>query len=933
MAQTQAFPPTSVLPQGCRRDRSPPVREATLLSQAAAVLASLALPALASAAIASGGEAASLERLQARLGTLTVPWVANAGQWDERAAWQARSFAGAVWLARDGTLVHQFNGPRAHECHDRAWRMWPSAAERAHLCERAGGWVLTERFLGGHVGLVEGREVQRGRVSYLTGKATHHAEGLSSYGALSLGEVYPGVEVELRAREGNIEKLYTVAPGRDAGVIRMRLAGVERVQLTEDGALEAQTGHGPIRFTPPVAFQYDRRNERQAVTVSYALAANACGRDCHEYGFALGRYDRSRPLVIDPLLQSTYVGGSGAEVARAIAIHPVSGEVYVAGATSSTGFPGTSGGAQPGSGGGFDAFVARFNAALTVRHQSTYLGNAGVDEANALAIHPATGEIYVAGYTASNPFPGTAGGAQVAYGGGTYDAFVARFDAALTTLHQSTYVGGSGDDQAYALAIHPASGEIYVAGATSSTSFPGTGGGAQAASGGGEDAFVTRFNAALTVRHQSTYLGGSGGDAAYALAIHPLSGEVYAAGQTTSSDVPGTAGGAQPVSGGGAYDAIAARFNAALTVRHQSTYLGGSGSDIAYALAVHPASGQVYVAGATTSTSFPGTAGGAQPTAGGGDDAFLARLDASLGVRYQSTYLGGVGSDIAFTLAIHSISGEVYTAGATNSPTFPGTAGGTQATSGGGFDAFVARFNAALTVRHQSTYLGGTGADRAYALALSLASGEIYVAGQTTFVGFPGTTGGAQATSGGSSDAFASRFSLDLRAGDVVPDPFVLPAQFGVPVSSLRSAGPVRVTGLAAPAPVTVDGALGSAVCVSTSNTCSCDSSAGWVVSASIADNQYLCVRHVSAPTAETYSESRVVAGGFAAKFISFTANISACSLDMDDDGLVTAPKEGLVIARALLGLAPAAAVAGTGITEAQWDAKRTALATCGMVF
>src|SRR5262249_7289532 len=149
---------------------------------------------------------------------------------------------------------------------------------------------------------------------------------------------------------------------------------------------------------------------------------------------------------------------------------------------------------------GADAFVAWFNGTLTTLRQSTFLGGGGSDEAFALAIHPTTGDVYVAGATGSTTFPGTtAGGLRLTDGaqpssGGGGDAFVAWFNSTLTTLHQSTFLGGSGDDRAFALAIHPTTGDVYVAGSTSSTTFPGTTGGAQPSTGGGADAFVARFN-------------------------------------------------------------------------------------------------------------------------------------------------------------------------------------------------------------------------------------------------------------------------------------------------------------------------------------------------------------------------------------------------------------------------------------------------------
>jgi hypothetical protein len=206
--------------------------------------------------------------------------------------------------------------------------------------------------------------------------------------------------------------------------------------------------------------------------------------------------------VIDPILQATYLGGSSIDEAYALAIAP-SGDVYVAGRTSSTNFPHTAGGAQAScrscSSGYSDAFVARLSAALTSNLQSTYLGGNEIDGANALAVHPATGEVYVAGWTYSPDFPHTACGAQASYGGGysQRDAFVARLSADLTRNPQSTYLGGNGIDGADAVAIHPTTGEVYVAGYTLSTNFPHTAGGAQASKGRFEDAFVARLTAGL----------------------------------------------------------------------------------------------------------------------------------------------------------------------------------------------------------------------------------------------------------------------------------------------------------------------------------------------------------------------------------------------------------------------------------------------------
>lgn len=395
------------------------------------------------------------------------------------------------------------------------------------------------------------------QVSYFRGNDPARWEtGLPTFDSVSLGEVWPGIWFDLRAHGRNVEKIFTVKPGADPSRIRMGIAGARSLRVSGAGSLVVETDLGLVTFTPPEAFQ-ERNSARYPVRVVYVVQGQ-------QYGFELDGYDPTVPLVIDPLVQATYLGGStGGDAPHTLAIHPISGDVYVAGGTTSTDFPSTAGGAQSASGGGVSFFVARLNAALTTLNQASYLGGSGGEEVITLAIHPTTGDVYVAAITRSTDFPGTAGGAQSTYGGGPRDGLVARLNVALTTLTQATYLGGSGDDFALAFAIHPTSGDVYVAGYTVFTDFPSTAGGVQPGKGGGSNgvAFVARLNAALTTLNQATYLGGSGGDeSTQALAIHPMSGDIYVAGITHSRNFPGTAGGAQS-----AYNGLGDGFVARLT--------------------------------------------------------------------------------------------------------------------------------------------------------------------------------------------------------------------------------------------------------------------------------------------------------------------------------------------------------------------------------
>ncbi len=224
--------------------------------------------------------------------------------------------------------------------------------------------------------------------------------------------------------------------------------------------------------------------------------------------------------------------------------------------------------------------MARLNSNLTSILQSTYVGGSGLEWVRAFAIHPTTGDVYVAGTTTSTDLPRTTGGAQATFGGNVFDAFVVRLNRDLTQILQSTYLGGNGDDLGFALTIHPTTGEVYMAGRTESFPFPGTVGGAQASGGGSWDAFITRFNKELTQILQSTYLGGLSVETAYALAIHPITGEVYVAGETGSTNFPKTTGGGQQNNGGGSsggLDAFVSRLTADLAAGSGTGSGGGGG--------------------------------------------------------------------------------------------------------------------------------------------------------------------------------------------------------------------------------------------------------------------------------------------------------------------------------------------------------------------
>jgi len=672
---------------------------------------------------------------------LRLPFIANAGQLDPQVAFVAPSPGAELYVTRDGALVHSL------------WRATP-AGERQ-------GWTLTEHLRSGAATPSGGERALAQVSAFLGADPAGWRSGVATWDSVRLGEVWPGVTVELRARPDGLEKRFTVGPGADPGAIGVRLDGALGLEVTGSGALRVRTGLGEVSFSPPVAWQ-EAGSRRVPVAVAYAPRADG-------YGFALGAYDASRAVVIDPLLDATFLGGVYSDTVLALARSATTGDVYVVGPTQSASFPGTAGGAQPTHGSAstlrHDGFVARLTPSLGLV-QATFLGGEQEDQALAVAVDAASGDVFVTGYTRSTNFPGTAGGAFPVISPDRWDAFVSRLNGELTALKQSTFLGGSDEDDGAALALDPASGEPYVLGWTLSTNFPGTAGGAQATNTGEGfrwDAFVAHLSKDLKTLVQATYLGGGGNDFPEALAL--TGADVYLTGWTDSANFPGTAGGAQVAAGGGMYDGFVARLSASLTTLRQASYLGGTGDDYLLGLAVHPTSGEVWVVGNTGSYDFPGTAGGAQPAhvPDGGRDVIVAQLDAALTHLQHGTYLGGAGDDWGRGVALNAAAGELVLAGATDSAAFPGTSGGVQPALAGKSDVFLARLTSDLGALRQSTYLGGSGDDSAR-LVERTATGDLLVAGYTGSYDFPATADAGQPTfGGGAGDGFVARLDGTLR--------------------------------------------------------------------------------------------------------------------------------------------------------------------------
>jgi len=314
------------------------------------------------------------------------------------------------------------------------------------------------------------------------------------------------------------------------------------------------------------------------------------------------------------LVYSTYLGGSGSDYGRGIAVDGA-GNAYVTGWTSSTDFP-TQSPLQSANAGARDVFVSVFNSSGSTLVYSTYLGGSSIDRGEGIAVDSG-GNAYVTGYTESTDFP-TQSPLQSA-NAGSDDAFVSVFNASGSTLVYSTYLGGSSGDIGYGIAVD-GTGKAYVTGYTWSTDFP-TQSPLQSANAGAYDVFVSVFNSSGSTLVYSTYLGGSSGDIGHGIAVDGT-GNAYVTGYTYSTDFP-TQSPLQPANAG-AYDVFVSVFNSSGSGLVYSTYLGGSDDDYSMGIAVDD-TGKAYMTGYTWSTDFP-TQSPLQSAYGGVGDAFVAKI-------------------------------------------------------------------------------------------------------------------------------------------------------------------------------------------------------------------------------------------------------------------------------------------------------------------
>jgi hypothetical protein len=584
-----------------------------------------------------------------------------------------------------------------------------------------------------------------------------------TYARVRYRAVYPGIDlVYYGARQQRLEYDFVVAPHVNPRTIRIGFEGVDRLEVDADGDLLLHVGDAALRVAKPLVYQKVAGGRRE-------IPGGWVREGPFTAGFKIATYDRSVPLVIDPVVSlATYIGGAGTDQAFGIALDPA-GNVYLTGNTTSANFPTTIGSIASTRPGGIDVFVVKLDPALSTVLFSTYLGGTtGDDAGRAIALDEFFG-IFVTGFTNSSDFPTTVGAFQPTFGGGLCagvpcnDAFLVHLNFTGSALFYATYLGGSDSDVGLGIAVSVEPPRVpappgafigpfaYVTGGTFSTNFP-TIRGVQPSPtpGGSREAFVAKFEMFEQGVQYITFLGGAGDDVGNAIATDGT-GAAYVTGSSASTNFPVTAGAFRTTFSGpaGGTDAFVTKIDKFGALVY-STYLGGSASDEGLAITVDPC-GNAYVTGATSSVNFPATG---TFTFSGATQAFLTKIDPS-GIPLVSRAVPTGSLDTtARDPGVPSISvgiardgaGTIFIAGSEARCVGLGCAPQT--------DAFVVSLDATAT---NTTFVGGSADDFGLGVAVD-SGGNVFLTGDTTSADFPVTPGVVQGISGGGTDAFVVKF-------------------------------------------------------------------------------------------------------------------------------------------------------------------------------
>lgn len=722
-------------------------------------------------------------RLQANYGKLPLTFEANQGQTDPRVKFLAHGHGYSVFLT-SGQMVLALRSS-AEEGN--------ASKNSAAAAQNPAGAVIQINLSGANQNpKIVGEVPQSGKVNYFIGKDPKEwRTNVPVYKQVRYQDVYPGIDLVYYGNQSRLEHDFVIAPGADANKVQFDVQGADRLSVASNGDLVLHKGSDEIRLQAPVIYQ-EFHGAQVPVDGQYTVNST-------HVSFALGSYDRTKPLVIDPVLvYGTFLGGLANEEAVGIAVDS-NGSAYVTGWTQSNNFPlASQSGPPPGS---TNVFLAKLDVSGSSLVYADYIGGSSENYPTAMVMD-SSNHVFITGYTYASDFP-MVNAYQSAIAGGT-DGFITEVAADGASLLYSTYLGGSSYDYPYSIALDGL-GNIYVAGGTYSQDFP-TANAFQATampnSDGayGEYGFLSKLTPDGSALVYSTYYAGSatvlttcyGGPclpAPYSsvsgVAVDG-SGDAYVAGITSTYDFPVTEG-AYQTSNATNFDprvGFAGKFDFSGTLAY-STYFAAGASSYGFnlsAVAVDSA-GSAYIVG----TIYPGynglpitTPNLCDPAVSGCSRGFITKFDPTGSTLVYSTYLGA-NVDVNPQSLLVDANGDAYVFSESGGGD-PGFPVNPIESYNNGQDLFIQEIDPTGAIQLFSTFLGGYGEDYPGGIAVDSA-GAIYVTGYTNSFDYPVTAAALQNTMGGNYDGFVSKIGTAAASAVSISPSLV---QFSIrPVGSM----------------------------------------------------------------------------------------------------------------------------------------------------
>ena len=642
-------------------------------------------------------------------------------------------------------------------------------------------WAARLEFVGARSGVKpEGEGLAASRHHFFRGARDAWVTGVRSYGRVVYRDLWPGIDLVYDGEVKALKYSFIVKPGADPSRIGLVYRGVDGLSVKPDGALEIRVAGRVIEDGVPVAYQ-DVAGERMPVDMAFRLDEDGSNR----FGFTLGEYDPTQPLVMDPIIVHwcSFLGGSGSDYCYDLA-RDGAGDLYLTGYTTSseTSFP-VKVGPKLVKGGGDEIFVAKVKGDGSDIVYCGYIGGSQDDEGRGISVDSA-GCAYITGVTESDEttFPVLVG-PDLTYNGTSatyYDAFVAKVSADGSSLVYCGYIGGERQEKGTCAEVD-ASGRLHVAGLTNSSeaTFPVLVGPDLTLNGSTStsDAFVARVAADGTALEYCGYIGGSNTDDARDLALD-AAGCVVVVGRTRSKENYGFPVLVGPdLTHNSGYDSYVAKVKADGTGLVYCGYIGGSSDGCATAVALD-AAGAPIIAGYTEEdeATFPVLVG-PRLVHTSQEDGYVAKVKADGTALEYCGYIGGDQQDWAYAVAVDS-TGAAYVGGTAESgqASFPVKVGPALKMIKAK-DAFLAKVLPDGSDFAWCGFIGGSYSDEIRGIVLA-DNEDPLIAGFT----IPGSTfpvsNGFDMTTNGSTDAFVGHVSSDL-VDDFIAEPTTLSQAVG----------------------------------------------------------------------------------------------------------------------------------------------------------